>query len=58
MLFYNHIVLAAIFRVKNSTFTKRLRTAIQNNNTTQAIIKEMSQGDIEKFTQKDGFLLF
>ena len=27
-LSYNHIVLAATFRVKNENFTKRLRTAI------------------------------
>ena len=44
------MVLVATFRVKNNTFTKQLREVIQNNNTTQAILKEMDQGDIKKFT--------
>ena len=52
------MVLAAIFRVKNNTFIKWLRTAIRNNKITQVILKELSQGDIKKFTKKDKFLLF
>ena len=44
------MVLAAIFRVKNDTFTKRLRTAIQNDETTQIFLKKISLGDIKEFT--------
>ena len=58
MLSYNHMFLTVMFRIENNTFTKRLRTAIRNDNTTQAILKEISQGDIEEFTQKNKFLLF
>ena len=47
-----------MFRVKNNTFIKRLRTAIQKDKTTQAILKKISQGDIEEFTKKERFLLF
>ena len=36
------MVLAATFRVKNKTFTKRLRTVIQENETTQIILKKLS----------------
>ena len=57
MLIYNHMVLAAIFRAKNNNFTEQLRTAIQNNKTPQAILKEISQGDVKRFTQEDKFLL-
>ena len=32
--------------------------AIQNNDSTQAILKETSQGDVKEFIKKDGFLLF
>ena len=46
------MVLAAIFRVENSTFTKYLRVAIQSNNITQTILKKMGQGDIKEFTKK------
>ena len=42
MLSYNHIVLAATFRAKNSTFAERLQVAIQYNKITQAILKKMS----------------
>ena len=52
------MVLAAIFRAKNNTLTERLRITIQNNNIMQAILKEIDQGDIKKFTKKDRFLLF
>ena len=52
------MVLTVTFRVKNNTFTKRLRTTIQEDKTMQAILKEISQGDIKKFTKKDKFLLF
>ena len=44
------MVLAATFRVKNNTFAERLRTVIQNNKTTQVILKKISLEDIEKFT--------
>ena len=52
------MVLAVTFRVKNNTFTERLRLVIQEDETTQAILKELSQGDIKKFAKKDRFLLF
>ena len=38
-----------MFRVKNNAFAKRLRTVIQNNKTTQTILKKISQGDIKEF---------
>ena len=47
-----------MFRVKNDTFTKWLRTVIQEDDTTKIIMKEMSQEDIEGFTNNDKFLLF
>ena len=31
-----------MFQIKNDTFTERLRTATQNDKTTQAILKEIS----------------
>ena len=31
-----------MFKVKNDTFTKQLKTAIHNDETTQAILREMS----------------
>ena len=43
------MVLAATFRAKNDVFAERLRTAIQNDDTTQAILKEMGQGDVKGF---------
>ena len=49
------MVLAATFRIKNDTFAERLRTAVGNNEITQAILKEMSQGDVKEFTKKDKF---
>ena len=52
------MVLIVIFRVENNNFTERLRTAIQNNNATQAILREMSQENIKGFTKKGKFLLF
>ena len=52
------MVLVVMFRVENDTFTKQLRTAIRDNKTTQAILKEINQGDIKEFTKKDRFLLF
>ena len=35
-----------------------MRIVIQKDKTTQAILKEISQGDIKEFTKKDKFLLF
>ena len=52
------MVLVATFRVKNKNFAKRLQTVIQENKTTQDILKKMSLGDIKKFAKKDRFLLF
>ena len=52
------MVLAVMFRVGNNTFVKWLRTATQNNETTQAILKKISLGDVEEFTEEDKFLLF
>ena len=46
------MVLAVIFRAKNNIFTEWLRAVIQKDETTQAILKEISQGDIKKFTKK------
>ena len=43
------MVLAAIFRVENNTFAEYLSTIIQEDETTQVILKEMSQGDVEGF---------
>ena len=50
MLTYNYMVLAITFRVKNIIFAEQLRTMIQDNETTQVILKKMSLGDIERFT--------
>ena len=58
MLTYNYMVLAVTFRVKNNIFAEQLRTMIQDNETTQVILKKMSLEDIEEFTQKEKFLLF
>ena len=49
MLIYNYIVLAAMFRVENNTFAEWLRTVIQNDETTQVILKKMSLGDVKEF---------
>ena len=43
------MVLATIFRAENNAFAEQLRTATQKNDTTQAILKKLSQGDIKKF---------
>ena len=55
---YSYIVLVATFKVKNDTFAEQLRSAIQKDKTTQAILKKISQEDVKKFTKKDKFLLF
>ena len=55
---YNNMVLAVTFRVKNNVFAKRLRTVIQEDETTQIILKKISLGDVEEFIKKDKFLLF
>ena len=52
------MVLTVIFRVKNNSFAKWLRIVIQEDETTQDILKELSQGDVEEFTKKDKFLTF
>ena len=52
------MVLAAIFRVENNVFAEQLRTAIWEDETTQAILKKLSQGDVKEFIKKDKFLLF
>ena len=52
------MVLAITFRVKNDVFAERLRTVIQEDETTQDILKEMSLENIEEFAEKDRFLLF
>ena len=44
------MVLVAIFRVENNIFAEQLQTVIQNNKITQAILKKISQGDVEEFT--------
>ena len=57
-LIYNYIIPAAIFRVENDTFAEQLQIVIREDQTTQTILKEMSQGDIKEFTKEDEFLLF
>ena len=52
------MVLAATFRAENNIFAKWLRTVIQEDNTTQDILKEISLGDIKEFIKKKEFLLF
>ena len=52
------MVLTATFRVKNNVFAKQLRTAIQEDKTTQTILKKMSLGNIKEFAEEDKFLLF
>ena len=52
------MVLVATFRVKNNIFAEWLQTVVQEDKTTKAILKKISQKDIEEFTKKDGFLLF
>ena len=52
------MVLAVTFRAENNTFVEQLWIAIWEDKTTQAILKEISQGDVKKFTKKDKFLLF
>ena len=47
-----------MFKVKNDTFGEQLQTAIQNNETIQAILQEISLEDIKDFTQEDKFLIF
>ena len=38
------MVLAVMFRIKNDTFTERLRTVIQDDETTQTILKKNESG--------------
>ena len=52
------MVLIVAFRVENDVFIKWLRVVIQEDKTTQNILKEMSLGDVEGFTKEDRFLLF
>ena len=52
------MVLAVIFRVENNTFTEWLWIVTQSDETMQAILKKMGQGDIKGFTKKERFLLF
>ena len=52
------MVLTVTFRIKNDVFAERLRTVIQEDKTTQVILKKVGQGDIKKFAKKDKFLLF
>ena len=52
------MVLAATFRVKNNVFTKWLQIAIQEDETTQIILKKMSLRDVKGFTKEEKFLLF
>ena len=52
------MVLAATFRAKNNIFAERLRIIIREDETTQNILKEISLGDIKRFTKGAGFLLF
>ena len=52
------MVLVVTFRVKNNVFAEQLRTVIQEDKTTQTILKKMSLGDIKEFTKEDGFLTF
>ena len=39
---YNYMVLAVMFKTENNTFVKWLQTAIQEDETTRAILKEIS----------------
>ena len=52
------MVLVVIFQVENNTFTEYLRIVIREDKTTQAILKEISQGGIKEFIKKNKFLLF
>ena len=52
------MVLAATFRVKNNIFAERLRTATQEDKITQNILKEISLGDVKRFTKENRFLIF
>ena len=52
------MVLAITFRVENNVFTKWLQTVIQEDETTQIILKKMSLGDVKEFAKKDKFLTF
>ena len=52
------MVLAVMFRVENDTFAEQLQTVIRDDETTQAILKEIGQKDVKEFTKKDKFLLF
>ena len=47
-----------MFRVGNNTFAEQLRIVTQENKTTKAIIKKISQGDIKGFIKDNKFLLF
>ena len=52
------MVLAAIFRIKNNVFMEQLRIVIQEDKTTQNILKKISLRDIKEFIIKERFLLF
>ena len=52
------MILVTTFRVENDSFIKRLRTVIQEDKTTQDILKEINLGDIKGFTEEDIFLIF
>ena len=43
------MVLAVMFRAENNNFTEQLRIVIQNNETTQVILKKISLEDIKGF---------
>ena len=52
------MVLAVMFKVENANFTERLRTVIQEDKTTQDILKEISLGNIEGFAEENKFLVY
>ena len=52
------MVLVIIFRVENDTFTEQLRTVIQEDDTTRAILEKISYENVEGFAKDDKFLLF
>ena len=52
------MVLAVTFRIKNDIFAERLWIAIQEDKTTQAILKKIGQRNVKKFAKEDKFLIF
>ena len=52
------MVLVVTFWVENNVFIEWLWIVTQEDETTQDILKEVSLGDIKKFTKKNKFLLF